>query len=66
MIAPPQQHYDFSGDTLRTFIFDDLRTGDSPTELTFSKVLSRRVSGDYGEGGENGKKRLSRQRQTPA
>jgi len=34
----PQRHYDFSGTLYGTFIFDDLRTGTSPTELSFSKV----------------------------
>ena len=56
----PQRHYDFSGTLYGTFIFDDLRTGASPTELSFLENVSKRVSGDCECDWRNGKKRTSR------
>jgi hypothetical protein len=56
----PQRHYDFSGTLYGTFIFDDLQTGTSPTELSFLESISRRVSGDCECEWRNGKKRTSR------
>lgn len=56
----PQQHYDVSGTLYGTFIFDDLRTGTSPTELSFLESVSQRVSGDCECEWRNGKKRISR------
>jgi hypothetical protein len=55
-----QRHYDFSGTLYGTFIFDDLRTGTSPTELSFLESASRQVSGDCECEWRNGKKRISR------
>jgi hypothetical protein len=56
----PQRHYDFSGTLYGTFIFDDIRTGASPTELKFLENVSERVSGDCECEWRNGKKRTSR------
>ena len=56
----PQRHYDFSGTLYGTFIFDDIRTGASPTELSFLENVSERVSGDCECQWRNGKKRTSR------
>lgn len=55
-----QRHYDFSGTLYGTFIFDDLRAGARPTELSFLENVSDRVSGDCECEWRNGKKRTSR------
>ena len=56
----PQRHFDFSGILYGTFIFDDLRTGTSPAELSFLEGVSRRVSGACECEWRNGKKKTSR------
>lgn len=55
-----QRHYDVYGILYGTFIFDDLRTGTNPTQLSFLESVSRRVSGDCECEWRNGKMRTSR------
>jgi hypothetical protein len=55
-----QRHYDVYGILYGTFIFDDLRTGTNPTQLSFLESVSRRVSGDCECEWRKGKKRTSR------
>lgn len=55
-----QRHYDVSGTLYGTFIFDDLRPGAHPAELSFLEGISERVSGDCECEWRDGRKKKSR------
>ncbi len=55
-----QRHYDVSGTLYGTFIFDDLRPGANPTELSFLEGVSERVSDDCDCEWRGGKKKTSK------
>lgn len=55
-----QRHYDVSGTLYGTFVFDDLRPGAHPTELSFLEGISERVSGDCECEWRDGKRKTSK------
>jgi hypothetical protein len=56
----PQQHYDVSGTLYGTFIFDDLRSGATPTKLNFLEGVSNKVSGGCDCTYRNGNRKTSK------
>jgi hypothetical protein len=55
-----QRHYDVNGTLYGTFVFDDLRPGNNPTELSFLESVSERVSGDCECEWRDGRKKTSK------
>ena len=55
-----QRHYDVNGTLYRTFVFDDLRPRNNPTELSFLESISERVSGDCDCEWRDGRKKISK------
>ena len=55
-----QSHYDVNGKLYATFVFDDLRPGSYPAELTFLESVSKQVSGDCECEWRDGRKQKSK------